>query len=197
MDTPNISSAHFANAGTSRVRLLIAGALSYIVAWHGRAGPPNRFKHPDRERDQSDPSPDLYTICILRDSAQLRDSMADQSRPRPAAESSHGCNSLETPIDEQRQVGSADDCSAIPDPRSRNLRGPDQWNLQGAAASVRHMHLPTPMTCQNSKMRCATPHVGFRGYRICHHSVDVCCRGFLGTSSPPGRSRSGSISWSS
>jgi hypothetical protein len=22
------------------------------------------------------------------------------------------------------------------------------------------------------------PHVGFKGYRICHHSEDVCCRGF-------------------
>ena len=22
------------------------------------------------------------------------------------------------------------------------------------------------------------PHIGFRGYRICHHSDDVCCRGF-------------------
>lgn len=22
------------------------------------------------------------------------------------------------------------------------------------------------------------PYVGFKGYRICHHSKDVCCRGF-------------------
>lgn len=22
------------------------------------------------------------------------------------------------------------------------------------------------------------PHVGFKGHRICHHSDDVCCRGF-------------------
>lgn len=22
------------------------------------------------------------------------------------------------------------------------------------------------------------PHMGFKGHRICHHSVDVCCRGF-------------------
>lgn len=22
------------------------------------------------------------------------------------------------------------------------------------------------------------PHIGFRGHRICHHSIDVCCRGF-------------------
>jgi hypothetical protein len=22
------------------------------------------------------------------------------------------------------------------------------------------------------------PHMGFRGHRICHHSDDVCCRGF-------------------
>ena len=22
------------------------------------------------------------------------------------------------------------------------------------------------------------PHIGFRGYRICHRSDDVCCRGF-------------------
>ena len=22
------------------------------------------------------------------------------------------------------------------------------------------------------------PHMGFRGHRVCHHSRDVCCRGF-------------------
>jgi hypothetical protein len=22
------------------------------------------------------------------------------------------------------------------------------------------------------------PHIGFRGYRICHHSNNACCRGF-------------------
>jgi hypothetical protein len=22
------------------------------------------------------------------------------------------------------------------------------------------------------------PHIGFRSYRVCHHSDDVCCRGF-------------------
>lgn len=22
------------------------------------------------------------------------------------------------------------------------------------------------------------PHMGFKGHRICHHSKDVCCRGF-------------------
>lgn len=22
------------------------------------------------------------------------------------------------------------------------------------------------------------PHMGFKGHRICHHSEDVCCRGF-------------------
>lgn len=21
-------------------------------------------------------------------------------------------------------------------------------------------------------------HMGFKGYRICHHSLDICCRGF-------------------
>jgi hypothetical protein len=26
--------------------------------------------------------------------------------------------------------------------------------------------------------RVRDPHVGFKGYRICHHSDDACCRGF-------------------
>lgn len=26
--------------------------------------------------------------------------------------------------------------------------------------------------------RVRDPHIGFKGYRICHHSDDACCRGF-------------------
>lgn len=34
----------------------------------------------------------------------------------------------------------------------------------------------TPLAELENQVR--DPHMGFKGHRVCHHSKDVCCRGF-------------------
>lgn len=36
----------------------------------------------------------------------------------------------------------------------------------------------SPLDLAQLENACRDPYVGFRGYRVCHHSIDVCCRGF-------------------
>lgn len=36
----------------------------------------------------------------------------------------------------------------------------------------------SPLDLQQLEKEIADPHGGFKNYRICHHSNDVCCRGF-------------------
>jgi uncharacterized protein (DUF3820 family) len=36
----------------------------------------------------------------------------------------------------------------------------------------------SPLDLAKLERDVADPHGGFRGHRICHHSNDVCCRGF-------------------
>lgn len=42
-----------------------------------------------------------------------------------------------------------------------------------------HLHLSRQFTARFAAIgERADPHGGFKNYRICHHSNDVCCRGF-------------------
>jgi hypothetical protein len=36
----------------------------------------------------------------------------------------------------------------------------------------------SPLALEHLEARVRDPHVGFKGYRVCHHSTDACCRGF-------------------
>jgi len=36
----------------------------------------------------------------------------------------------------------------------------------------------SPLDLAKLEADVADKHIGFRGHRICHHSDDVCCRGF-------------------
>ena len=36
----------------------------------------------------------------------------------------------------------------------------------------------SPLDLDHLEDQIRDKHVGFKGYRICHHSDDVCCRGF-------------------
>ena len=36
----------------------------------------------------------------------------------------------------------------------------------------------SPLDIKKLEADIADPYGGFKGYRICHHSKDVCCRGF-------------------
>jgi hypothetical protein len=36
----------------------------------------------------------------------------------------------------------------------------------------------TPLDLGALEDQVRDPHVGFKGHRICHHSDDLCCRGF-------------------
>lgn len=36
----------------------------------------------------------------------------------------------------------------------------------------------TPLDLAALEAQVRDPHMGFKGHRICHHSTDVCCRGF-------------------
>lgn len=41
------------------------------------------------------------------------------------------------------------------------------------------IYLPdSPIDVDEKEAEIADPHGGFTGWRICHHSRDVCCRGF-------------------
>ena len=39
-------------------------------------------------------------------------------------------------------------------------------------------HPDNPLDLAELEARIADPHGGFSGYRVCHHTEDVCCRGF-------------------
>lgn len=36
----------------------------------------------------------------------------------------------------------------------------------------------SPLDLKSLEDAVRDPHIGFKGHRICHHSKDVCCRGF-------------------
>ncbi len=36
----------------------------------------------------------------------------------------------------------------------------------------------SPLNLAKLEAEIADPHVGFRSWRVCHHTDDVCCRGF-------------------
>jgi hypothetical protein len=66
---------------------------------------------------------------------------------------------------DDRRVGEA--CRSDPDPggESRLLRAIPLRTWRSGSRRSREKQV-------------RDPHVGFKGWRICHHSHDVCCRGF-------------------
>ena len=39
-------------------------------------------------------------------------------------------------------------------------------------------HKGSPLDLAELERQVRDPHMGFKGFRICHHSKDACCRGF-------------------
>ena len=52
------------------------------------------------------------------------------------------------------------------------------FRVQQAACSTCIYRKDSPLNLAKLEAEVADPYAGFNGHRICHHSDDVCCRGF-------------------
>lgn len=52
------------------------------------------------------------------------------------------------------------------------------FRVQKTACSTCIYRKDSPLDLAQLEAEIADPHGGFTGHRICHHSNDVCCRGF-------------------
>lgn len=56
--------------------------------------------------------------------------------------------------------------------------GIEGFKVQARACSTCIYRKDSPLDLQKLEADVANEHGGFNGHRICHHSEDVCCRGF-------------------
>jgi hypothetical protein len=52
------------------------------------------------------------------------------------------------------------------------------FKVQSKPCSTCIYRKDSPLDLAKLEADIADPYVGFKGHRICHHSNDVCCRGF-------------------
>lgn len=52
------------------------------------------------------------------------------------------------------------------------------FKVQSKACSTCIYRKDSPLNLKVLEAEIADKHIGFKGHRICHHSDDVCCRGF-------------------
>ena len=52
------------------------------------------------------------------------------------------------------------------------------FNVQAKACSTCIYRKDSPLDIAELEKQVADKYGGFKGHRICHHSEDVCCRGF-------------------
>lgn len=50
--------------------------------------------------------------------------------------------------------------------------------VQSKSCSTCIYRKDSPLNLKALEDAARDPHMGFKGHRICHHSDDVCCRGF-------------------
>jgi hypothetical protein len=52
------------------------------------------------------------------------------------------------------------------------------FKVQSRQCSTCIYRKDSPLNLEALEAQIADPYMGFKGHRICHHSKDVCCRGF-------------------
>jgi hypothetical protein len=52
------------------------------------------------------------------------------------------------------------------------------FRVQKKSCSTCIYRKDSPLDLEKLENDIRDPYIGFKGYRICHHSNDVCCRGF-------------------
>ena len=52
------------------------------------------------------------------------------------------------------------------------------FKVQANACSTCIYRKDSPLDLKKLEEEVRDPYIGFKGHRICHHSDDICCRGF-------------------